>query len=210
LNADTQVFPGDPRPSVEPAATVSADGYNVARVQLGSHSGTHADAPYHFLEGGERVDAMDLRLFVGPGEILDLRGKGPRERITEGDLRPHAHRLRSNVIAVLRTGWDEHFGADRYLDHPFLDASAASFLLANGVRSLAIDALNVDETVPDNEPADGYPAHEILLGAGGTIAENLTNLGAVDFTEPLFSILPIKLGGADGAPVRAVAMEVLP
>ena len=77
----TQVYPGDPHPHLEPATTLEVEGVNVLSVHLGSHSGTHVDAPYHFIEGGERIDTMDVRLFVGPAAILDVRGKGPRERI---------------------------------------------------------------------------------------------------------------------------------
>jgi kynurenine formamidase len=124
-------------------------------------------------------------------------------------LRPYENRLYGGVIAVVRTGWEEHYGTPLYYDHPFLDRGAAQLLLDAGVRTVAVDALNVDETVLEGEQPDGYPAHHLILGAGGVIAENLANLGAIDFPEPLISLLPIKLGGSDGAPVRAVAMEVV-
>jgi kynurenine formamidase len=63
--------------------------------------------------------------------------------------------------------------------------------------------------VLDGEHPEGYPVHRLLLGAGGVISENLANLDAVDFPDPLVSLLPIKLGESDGAPVRAVAIEIL-
>jgi kynurenine formamidase len=183
----TQVYPGDPAVRLEPATTIAADGVNVLSVHIGSHSGTHVDAPYHFIEDGERIDTMDARLFFGPAVVMDVRGKGPRERITVEDLQPYEDRLSEDVVAVLRTGWDEHYGTARYYDHPFLDRRTAQLIVDAGARTVAIDALNVDETV---------------------IAENLTNLEAVDFPDPLLSLLPMKLGGSDGAPVRAVAMEI--
>lgn len=205
----TQVYPGDPEVRLEPATTLAAHGVNVLGVHIGSHSGTHVDAPYHFVEDGARIDELDPRLFVGPAAVLDVRGKGPRERVTAEDLRAYEDRLSGGVIAVVRTGWEEHYGTPRYYDHPFLDRGAAQLLLDAGVRTVAVDALNVDETVLEGEQPDGYPAHHLILGAGGVIAENLANLGAIDFPEPLISLLPIKLGGSDGAPVRAVAMEVV-
>lgn len=209
VDGATQVYPGDPHVRLEPAATLAADGVNVTGVHIGSHSGTHADAPYHFVEDGARIDDVDPRLFVGPAAVLDVRGKAPRERITAEDLRPHADRLHEGVIAVIRTGWEDHYGTPLYYDHPFLDARAAHLLLDAGVKTLAVDALNVDETVLEGEHPEGYPVHRAVLGSGGVIAENLTNLAGIDFPDPLFSLLPIKLGGADGAPVRAVAMEML-
>lgn len=210
VDAETQVYPGDPHVRLEPATTLAADGVNVLAVHIGSHSGTHVDAPYHFVDGGKRIDEMDPRLFVGPGVVMDVRGKGPRERITVEDLRPYEGLLSEGVVAVLRTGWEERYGTPGYYDHPFLDRRAAQLILDAGVKTVAIDALNVDETVLEGDHPEGYPAHHAILGAGGVIAENLANLAAVDFSNPLLSLLPIKLGGSDGAPVRAVAMEVLP
>jgi kynurenine formamidase len=209
VDEETQVYPGDPEVRLEPASTLAAHGVNVLSLHIGSHSGTHVDAPYHFVEEGARIDALDPRLFVGPAVVLDVRGKGSRERVTAEDLRPYEDGLFGGVIAVVRTGWEEHYGTPRYYDHPFLDPGAARLLLDAGVRTIAMDALSVDETVLDGPHPSGYPAHRLILGAGGVIAENLTNLGAVDFPDPLLSLLPVKLGDADGAPVRAVAMELL-
>ena len=210
VDAETQVYPGDPHVLLEPAATLADHGVNVLAVHIGSHSGTHVDAPYHFVEGGPKIDEMDPGLFVGRTVILDVRGKGPRERITVEDLRPYEWRLSEGVVAVLRTGWEERYGTPGYEDHPFLDRRAAELILDAGVKTIAIDALSVDETPPEGDQPKGFPAHHAILGAGGVIAENLANLAAIDFPDPLLSLLPIKLGGSDGAPVRAVAMEVLP
>lgn len=209
VDEGTQVYPGDPEVRLTPATTIVADGVNVLGVHIGSHSGTHVDAPYHFVEDGARIDEMPLDLFVGPAVVLDVRGKEPRERITVEDLRPYEGRLSEGVIAVIRTGWEDHYGTPRYYDHPFLDRRVAQMILDAGVNTIAVDALNVDETVLEGEHPEGYPVHHLVLGAGGVIAENLMNLAAIDFPEPLLSMLPAKLGGADGAPARAVAMEVL-
>ncbi len=204
----TQVYPGDPLVRLASATTIAADGVNVLEVHIGSHSGTHVDAPSHFVEDGPRIDELDLGLFVGPAVVIDVRGKGPRERITVEDLRPYEHQLSEGVVAVVRTGWEERYGTPEYYDHPFLDRRAAQLILDAGARTLAIDALNVDETVLEGEHPEGYPVHHLILGAGGVIAENLTNLEAVDFPDPVVSLLPVKLGSSDGAPVRAVALEI--
>lgn len=205
----TQVFPGDPHPSFEPATTIAADGVNVLHVHLGSHSGTHVDAPYHFIEDGKRLDELDPGLFVGPAVILDVRGRGPRGRITAEDLRSYKTDLAPGNIAVLYTGWDRYYGTDWYYEHPFLDHRAAQLILDSGVTTVAVDALNVDETPVDGVSTQGFPVHRLICGSGGIIAENLTNLAAIDFPDPVLSLLPVKLGGADGAPVRAVALEFL-
>ena len=209
VDENIQVFPGDPEPRFEPAATVAADGMNVLSLHLGSHSGTHVDAPCHFVEDGPSIDDLDPKLFLGPAILIDTRDKEPRERITVEDLQRYEDSLHEGVIAVLWTGWDEHYGTPRYYDHPFLDRRAAQLFLDNGVGTIAIDALNVDETVLEGPHPEGYPVHKLLCGAGCVIAENLTGIGAVDFPSPFLSLLPIKLGGSDGSPVRTVAMEML-
>ena len=210
VDDDTPVYPGDPVPRFTPAATIGRDGYNVLHVQMGSQTGTHLDAPYHFLEDGGRVDDLDLGRLCAPAVVVDVRGKGAREAITWADLEPQAGDLRPGVILVLHTGWSRYWGSGTYAEHPFLDGAAARQVVERGVRTVAIDAMSLDETVDAQEHPSGFAAHFAVLGAGGAIAENLTNLEAVDFPDPVVSILPIRFRGADGAPVRAVALELGP
>jgi kynurenine formamidase len=207
VDDDTPVYPGDPVARFTPAATIAADGYNVLHVRMGSQTGTHADAPYHFLEAGARIDELPLDLFLGPAVIADLRGRPPRSPVEWADLAPYADRLGAGRILVLHTGWDRHWGTDAYFDHPFLTGDAAARVVAAGVRTVALDALSLDETVPGGEPAGGFAAHLHVLGAGGVIVENLRGLDGVRTAEPVLSLLPLRLAGADGAPVRAVALE---
>jgi kynurenine formamidase len=207
VDDDTPVYPGDPEPSFAPAATLAEDGYNVLHVRLGSQTGTHVDAPYHFVADGARVDELDLLLFVGPATVVRVRGKAPRAAIGWADLAPHTEGLDGSRMLLLDTGWSRHWGTPRYFDHPYLGADAAERLVAAGVRTVGIDALSLDETVLAG-PQPAFAAHHAVLGAGGVIVENLTNLAAVDWAEPLVSVLPLRLVGADGAPVRAVALDV--
>jgi kynurenine formamidase len=202
------VYPGDPAVGISRATTVSEHGYNVLHVSMGSQSGTHVDAPYHFLDDGARIDELPLELFLGPAVLADVRGKEPRGRIEWADLAACADRLVAGRALVLQTGWDEHWGSDTYFAHPFLSGEAAEHLVAAGVRTVAIDALSLDETVLDGEPSGGFAAHEAVLGAGGVIVENLRNLAAVRALDPVLSVLPLRLRSADGAPVRAVALEL--
>ena len=207
LHDDAPVYPGAPVARFSPAATVAADGYNVLHVRMGSQTGTHVDAPYHFLEDGARIDELPLEYFLGPAVVADVRGKPPRGRIEWADLAPWASLLGPGRILLLRTGWDEHWGTDAYFDHPYLTGDAAARVVAAGVRTVGLDALSLDETVVGGGPADGFAAHLEVLGAGGVIVENLRDLGAVP-EDPVVSVLPLRLAGADGAPVRAVAFRV--
>jgi len=208
VGPDTQVYPGDPVPRLSPVATIDADGCNVLHVEMGSQSGTHVDAPYHFRSDGARIDAMEPAAFVGTGVLADVTGKPPRAGITAGDLAGIADELRPGRILLLHTGWDRHWGTEAYFDHPFLDADAARRVLDLGVRTIGLDAPSIDETVPDGPHPTGFACHHLIARAGGVIAENLTGLSAVDFPDPLVSLLPIRLANADGAPVRAVALRI--
>ena len=203
----TPVYPGDPVVRLAPAATLARDGYNVLHLHLGSHSGTHVDAPYHFVDDGARIDQLPLELFFGPAVVVDLRGTAPRGEIGWERLAPYAPQLGPGRLVVLHTGWSAHWGTAHYAAHPFLAADAARRLVDAGVRTVGIDAFSIDETVVDGRPVAGFPAHEAVLGAGGVLVENLTGLDALDGApDPVLSVLPLRLSGADGAPVRAVAL----
>jgi kynurenine formamidase len=199
VGPDTQIYPGDPQPSLTPHATISGDGYNVLALHLGSHTGTHVDAPYHVRADGRPVDALDPALCVGPATVVDVRGVGPRERIAWN----HIPGTPLHPIVLIHTGWSRHYGTPAYFDHPVLDTEAVRRMLALGVRTFCIDAPSIDLT-----PDKNLPAHLLIADAGGVIGENFRNLELVDWPEPFVSCLPIKLACADGAPVRAVALQL--
>ncbi len=205
LSESTQVYPGDPVPRIRAAATIGADGVNLLAVEMGSQTGTHVDAPYHFREDGPRIDELDLSLFVGDGVVIDATGLAPRSRITWETV--PAARLRPGVIALLHTGWSRRYGGDAYFDHPFLDADACRRMLALGVRTFLLDAPNIDETPDAEHPGEGFPVHRLIAEAGGVIGENLRNFEMIDF-DPFISCLPLRLTGGDGAPARAVAIDL--
>jgi len=119
-----------------------------------------------------------------------------------------ADRLGEGVVVLLHTGWSRHYGTPAYFDNPFLDAGACRRILDSGVRTICIDAINLDETPDDDHPGEGFPVHHLIAGAGGVIGEILRRLEDVDWGDPFVMCLPIALEAADGAPVRAVAVEL--
>lgn len=207
LSESTQVYPGDPAPRAEPATTIEADGFNTLSLRIGSQTGTHVDAPYHFRADGPRIDELDLALFAGEGAVVDLTGLAPRTRITWDAVAPSAGRLRPGVMALLHTGWADHYGTSAYFDHPYLDADACRRMLGLGVRTFLLDLPSIDETPDGTHTGEGFPVHHLVAEAGGVIGENLRNFGRIDFT-PFVSCLPLRLTGADGAPARAVAIDL--
>ena len=187
---------------------MAKDGFNLLSVQMGSQTGTHVDAPFHFQDDAAKLDEVPLANFVGTGVIVDATDLGARGRITWRHIEPVAASIHPGCIVLLHTGWSRHYGTARYFENPFLDAEACRRLLALGVRAFGIDALNIDETPDSTHPGEGFPVHHLIADAVGVICENLTNLAAITFEDPFISLLPIAIEGADGAPVRAVAMHL--
>jgi kynurenine formamidase len=208
IDADTQVYPGDPHVRFAAAATIDKDGFNLLSVEMGSQSGTNCDAPYHFLDGGARIDELDLSLFAGRGVIIDVRGKLPRTSIQAADVQPYLDKVGPGTIVVFHTGWPAYYGTTEYFDHPFVGVDACRALLERGVKTFCLDTLNIDETPDDDHPGVGFPVHRFIAQVGGVVVENLTALEQVDFTEPLITVFPLRLTGADGAPTHAVAMDL--
>lgn len=208
LDATTPFYPGDPEPRMCAATTIARDGVNVMRLDLGSHSGTHCDAPFHFLEDGAKVDELPLERFLGPGVVVDCTGLEPRTAIGWDRLEPHSDRLVEGTIVLLHTGWDAQRESDAFFAHPFLDGEAARRLVGAGVRTVGIDAINLDETPTGELDREAFPCHATISEAGGVIVENLVGLGAIDFADPWISVLPLRVSGADGAPARAVALQL--
>lgn len=195
------VYPGDPEVTLAAALTVARDGVNVLSVHLGSQSGTHVDAPFHIDDALPTLEELPLERFTGPAVVVDRRGLRPRSPIG-----PEAFAaVPAGRIVLVATGWSAHWGSQAYLEHPYLTEEAATLLVERGVRTVGIDALSVDPT-----PAEELPAHRVLCGAHAVIAENLTGLDRLVAAQEEgraveVSMLPLRLGAADGAPVRAVA-----
>ena len=202
LESGMPVYPGDPEVGTRSATTIARDGYNVLHLSMGSQSGTHIDAPFHFLEHGQTIDAFPPEVFFGEATIADVSGLGPNG-VIEPDSIPAPDSL--GGILLIRTDWSERWGSHEYFSHPFLSAAAAQRIVDMGFTTVAIDALSVDQT--DGSAGD-FGAHEVILGANIPIAENLRGLSGIDWVKPWVSLLPLKISHGDGAPIRAVAYQL--
>lgn len=202
LRNGTVVYPGDPVVDITVATTKEADGYNLSNVHIGSQSGSHVDAPYHFKSDAKTVDRMELSYFMGNALVIDASYKKEREAITLEEVKQYEDQIRQVDIVMFRTDWYRYEGEERFFDHPYLSKEAGEYLLASGIRTLAIDAINLDET-----GGTQFPVHEMYARESGLIAENLAHFDEIDFAEPFVIFLPLKLTGVDGSPVRAVAVD---
>ncbi len=216
VTAGMAVYPGDPEVRIAPALTVGADGVAVARLDLGTHTGTHLDAPAHSIAGARTVERIPLELLVGPARVLRV-GPEPAaagESITRDRL-ADAIPDRLPWIVCIATGWDAHFGTATALRHPSISLDLARLLWERGARVLGVDCFSPDPTAGGVESggaepgeadagADPMPVHRFWLGGDGVIVENLTRLTELPGLVEM-SLLPLRLDGSDGSPIRAVA-----
>ncbi len=177
--------PGDPPLTLSSASSHAVDGYQVTKVCLGSHTGTHVDAPRHFYPGGLTLDQFPLERLVGRGVVFDCREVAGS---SVGYL--VARQLQEHVVAPngLVLLWTEG---------RLLTQEAAAMLLEAGVGLVGVDAPSLD--------AEPYPVHRLLLAHNVLIVENLCGLGHLGTGPVECAFLPLALAGTDGAPVRGIA-----
>jgi arylformamidase len=189
------VWPGDAPVEI---ATRDAGEYRITGMSLSAHTGTHVDAPCHFLQGGAGVDGLELKTLVGPARVVrlnDVKQIGPVE-IARLPLEG-VERLLIDTCGSTLTG-------DGEFDTSFisLTSEGAHALVGRGVRLVGIDSLSVDLF-----DAPGHPAHRALMAAGVVIIEGL-NLSGVPVGDYELLCLPLKMVDSDGAPARVVLREI--
>jgi arylformamidase len=190
------VWPGDAGFRFEPTVRMAAGApYNLSTLTLSAHTGTHCDAPWHFLDGGKKLDELDAAVFFGRALLLDFRGL---ESIRAVDL--PGTPLPPRVLFRTRN-------SDRPANAPFdtgyvgIETDAAARMVADGVRMVGFDGPSVGPYRCVEE------THNILLGADVFIVENL-RLAQCEAGEYECIVLPMRLVGADGAPCRAFMRRI--
>ena len=195
------IYPGNPAISITPQQAISKGGSsNVSRLDFGSHTGTHVDAPKHFFDDGAGVDALPLEVLMGPARLLAFD-----DRVTSiGEAELSAHDLAGVTRLLLKTrnsAWLASGSAEFHPDYTFLAPDGAEWLVRHGIRLVGVDYLSVEQFHSGH-----HRTHRTLLGAGIVIVEGLllSEPAAGDYD---FLCLPLRLVGLDGAPARAVLLE---
>jgi kynurenine formamidase len=203
LSADTPIYPGDPVPRIEVSTTIGNEGYNLSGVFIGTQTGTHVDAPYHFNDAGDTIDRMELSFFFGNAVIVHATDKQAEEAITPEDLRSQLDRIAPGRIVLFRTDWYKKRGTEAFFRHPYLSVELAECLVERGVRFVCIDTINADRT-----GGTEFPVHDLFAAKRLMIGENMAYFDRIDFEDAVVAAFPLKIVGTDGSPVRAVAMEL--
>ncbi len=195
------VFPGDPAVAIEP--WTAAEPWRVSELRLGSHSGTHMDAPRHLFPDGATIDAFTPDRWIGIAIVVPVPGAAADAPFGPEVLEPLPAGLPPGWFALLATGWDRHWGEADHFRHPYPSPDLARALLAAEAGLVGIDAASVDSSV-----SGGDATHRVLLGAGIPVVEHLRGLDRLTAWAPYRAVFaPLALTDADGAPVRAVAWQ---
>jgi arylformamidase len=187
LNPQTPVYPGDPNVEISEAANFNRDGYLDHLIKLGTHNGTHIDAPAHMIEKGKMLKDYSVDSFVGNGVVIEAENKFSLESLN----------VRKGDIVLFRTGKSDNYLTSDY----YTKYSAVPEEIARQLVNLKVKMVGVDMGSIDHEP---FPTHKHLLGNGILIIENLVNLDKLVGKSFKIYAFPLNVS-VEGSPARVVA-----
>ena len=201
ISRDMPVWPGDPGVVLEQVSSMDAGAHdNVSRLACGVHTGTHVDAPHHFLNDGRTVESLSLELLVGPARVVQI----PEQvKVVTADVLEKAAIPSGSERLLLKTSnsqlW-KHGEKEFQTGFVGLSADGAKWLVQQNIRLIGIDYLSI---APYKQ---SVPTHRILLEVGVIIIEGM-DLSAISPGVYTLFCLPLKLVGSDGAPARVILVE---
>lgn len=181
-------------------------GRNTHSFIVGSHSGTHMDAPYHFIDNGKTIENIDVRLMWGRVTVVDFRYKKQGDVVTLNDVM----KIDVKERLLFAFGWYHNWNTEDYYNKfPYFEVEAVEYLLSNGMKVMALDTPSPDNgaAIKNNEINDS-PNHKLLLQNEAVIIEYLTNTDVlVGGKEYEMVAAPLRFKGADGSPARVLLKE---
>jgi len=201
IDESLPLWPGDPELRLYWAAKIEqGDSVNLTELSMSIHTGTHIDAPLHFLPKGKPIDSLSLNVFVGKAQVVAIP---PDVNLITVDILQDVCEINAAQI-LFKTKNSQLWGTSKFQqDYVALEASAAQWLVDQGVQLVGIDYLSI---APFKDPA---PTHEILLSNDVVIVESL-DLRSVEPGLYTLICLPLKLVGREAAPARAILMSPSP
>jgi arylformamidase len=187
------VYPGDPRPDIQIHQDYGTGGCRVSRLRLGSHTGTHVDAPGHFIRGGVSIDRIPLKNLAGPARVVE---------VPPGEIKIEAipADLKNGEIILFKTAVPDLSMKSGKITCSHIDIETAKRLVATGAKAVGIDSLSIESPEGDGS------VHRLLLSSSIPIIEGLV-LKDVPPGEYFFVCLPLKIENCDGAPARAILIK---
>ncbi|HZC48791.1 MAG TPA: cyclase family protein [Nitrososphaeraceae archaeon] len=202
ISADTKVFPGSPQPSFIKWSKFDVHGYDSEVMFLSTHTGTHMDAPSHFISGAATIDKIEIDRFVCNNALLLKIEKKSNQTISLDDIIV-GEEIKEKDTIVFFTRWESQIEKDNYIsENPGLSTDAAEYLVEKKVNAVAIDTPSIDPGIDAS-----FKAHKILLSNDILVIENLCNLEKFNTGRFTLIITPLKLISASGSPVRAIGIQ---
>jgi arylformamidase len=191
------------------------DLFQSTTLTISCHAYTHVDAPVHFLPGDRDIASMPVDQWIGDAAVVDLTHLGDNGEVSAAELEAHASHVRRGDIVLLRTDWPRKVSVDSekfWRDAPYTARSACDWLVRRDVKAVGYD-YPPDQCIRTTIFAPGTKVerrecvtHDLFFPAGITVIEYLTNLDRIGVPRCRFLALPLRIEGADGSPVRAVAL----
>jgi kynurenine formamidase len=202
ISANIKVFPGSPQPSFIKWSRYDVHGYDSEVMFLSTHTGTHMDAPSHFISGTATIDKIEIDRFICNNALLLKIEKKSNQTINRDDIIV-GEEIKEKDTIVFFTHWASQIEKDNYIsENPGLSTDAAEYLVEKKVNAVAIDGPSIDPGIDAS-----FKAHKILLSNDILIIENLCNLEKFNTGRFTLIITPLKLISASGSPVRAIGIQ---
>ncbi len=185
---------------------INSVGRNTHRILLGSHSGTHMDAPRHFIDDGRTMEQLDINMMWGKATVVDFRSKGEGSTVSLSDVKKIS--VKERMIFVF--GWYHYWKSEKYyINFPYFETDAIEYLVESGMKVIALDTPSPDDgsAIVVKGKVDS-PNHILLLNKGVLIIEYLNNTDVlVGGKEYELVSLPLKVKKSDGSPARVLVKE---
>lgn len=191
--------------SYEILGTIDTVGRNTRKLIMGSHTGTHMDAPKHFINGGASIDEVELSKTCGKVSIIDLHLLNEGEAVTRNIL--SKYNITERVLFIF--GWTDKWMTNQYYqNYPYFTEDAAKYLIECGVIFIAMDTPSPDDSRTKLLSKEDSTIHKLLLGNGVILVEYLANTEKINPAKDYYIFaMPMKIKGSDGAPARVILVE---
>jgi len=188
--------------SITQMGRIGIEGRETRKITFGTHTGTHIDAPLHFIKNGKSVEQIPLEKLIGEISIIDFSKLKQNQPITKEMLQ----KLKIGKKIIFKFNWEKFFTTKKfYENYPYFTKEAAQFLVSKNVELIGLDTPSPDNSEDNLNSNEDSPIHKILLKNGVVLVEYLANLDKIkNYNNWKIFVMPLKLKGCDGSPARVI------
>jgi arylformamidase len=176
--------------------------YIMSEIRLWSHTGTHIESPYHYIQDGADISQIPLERIAGQAVVIDFTDKGHMEEITREELMTRGGDIQAGDIVLIHTAFAHYYHTDKSHDRPYLAEDAVHWLVEKKIACLGIDASGIENR---NQPKQ--PNHYTLFSNNIPLIEHLVNLDKLTQRRFFLTAVPLRVKGLDAWPITVLAFE---